>query len=198
MKKILTKILKIIVIYIIPIILFVVFIANAQYFIDDIANTYNPIFPTIKFWGSLIVFTAYFETIFETAFLDILYFFIWFIKLFLTENAILKIERFLMKVDKALGLSKWPGIKGTLIIFSIIAIVNIISANILFEYPGVLFSTIFIGVVTIILLFVGIPLAIFFLYLSFKAIYLFLTFQKNEIKIMFKKNMSFFEILFEH
>ncbi len=191
------KVSKIIIIYIIPIILFLVFIANAQYFIDDIANTYNPVFPVIKFWGSLIVFTAYFETIFETAFLDILKIFIWFIKLFLTDNAILRIERFLMKVDKSLGLSKWPGIKGTLIIFSIIGIINIISANILFEYPGVLFSTILIGVVTIFILFVGIPLTIFFLFLSFKAIYLFLTFQKNEIKIMFKKNLSFFEILFE-
>ena len=198
MKKILTKILKITVIYIIPIILFVLFIVNAQYFIDDIANTYNPVFPVIKFWGSLIVFTAYFETIFETAFIDILQLLVRFAKLFLTENAILRIERFLNKVDNALGLSKWPGIKGTLIMLTLVVITQITFINFVIENVGVLFTTILIGVVASILLFVGVPLALFFLYLSFKAIYLFLTFQKNKIKTMFKKNLNFFEILFEH
>ncbi len=192
------KILKNIMIYFIPIILFVIFIANAQYFIDDIARTPNPVFPVIKFWGSLIVFTAYFQTIFETIFIDIFFLLIHFIKLFLTKNAILKIENFIMKVDKSLGLSKRPSLKALFMLLLALVIMNIIILVTLVENIVVLFSTLFIGLITIIIVFLAIPLTLFFLYLSFKAIYLYLTFQKNEIKIMFKRDLSFFEIFFEH
>jgi len=188
------KVLKNIMIYIVPMILFVIFIANAQYFIDDIDKTYNPIFPVIKFWGSFIVFTAYFQFIF----LDLLGFLISFFKLFLSKNAILKIDKLFMKLNNSTVLSKLVTLKVITISLVIYAVVNIIIAHFLIDHPSVLLPAVFLGVIVFVSIFVGIPLVLLLIYISIKALYLLFFFNITQIKPMIKKELSFFEIFFEH